>query len=144
VDIGRVIKKHNENMASDFQEFFKARLSNRELKTIRGKIENLEDKGFRPKKIVNVVEGQSKKLNEKWKAERVYRTETKKIETEKILEASDKFKIKHFRVFVDKNACDNCKKLAGKVFTAKDIEKAGTVPHHPNCRCQVKLYNPKS
>jgi len=129
-------------MENEFHKFFKARLSQRELKTIRRKIENLEDKDISPKKIVNVVEGQSKKLDEKWKAERVYRTETKKIETEKILEASDKFKIKHFKIFAEKDACKNCKALEGKVFSQKDIEKAGLVPHHPNCSCKILLYNP--
>lgn len=131
-------------MDNDFQTFFKSKLSGRELKTIRRKIENLEDKGIKPKKIVNVIEGQSKKLDEKWKAERVYRTETKRLETEKVVEAADKFNIKHFRVIVDKSACDNCKKLAGKVFSQKDIEKAGIVPHHPQCKCSVTLYRPKA
>lgn len=130
-------------MDNAFQQFFKARLSNRELKTIHRKIERLQDANIKPKKIIGVLEGQTK-LDEKWKAERVYRTEAKKIETEKILQASEKFKIKHFKVFVDKDACDNCRKLSGKVFTQKDIEKAGVVPHHVNCRCEVKLFNPKS
>jgi SPP1 gp7 family putative phage head morphogenesis protein len=129
-------------MDNAFQQFFKAKLSGRELKTIRGKIERLQDAGVKPKKIVGVVEGQSKKLDEKWKAERVYRTETKKLETEKVLEASNKFKIKHFKIFAEKGACESCRKLEGRVYSQKDIEKVGTVPHHPQCRCSVVLYNP--
>jgi SPP1 gp7 family putative phage head morphogenesis protein len=129
---------------SDFKDFWKTKLNQKELRTIREKIEDKEEEGAKKKTVMaSIKRGHSKKLDEPWKVERVYRTETKKLETKHIEEAAQKFNRHHFKVMVEKNSCDKCQKLKGKVFTDGDLMKKVIIPVHPNCLCNLLIFNPR-
>ena len=42
-----------------------------------------------------------------------------------------------FKVVNQPNACEECRKLSGKIYTSAEVEKDGKtiLPHHPNCYC---------
>ena len=130
-------------MATAFQQFYIAKLSSRELENVRASIEDKQDDGVKPKKIISSLQGSRKKLKEEWKAERVYRTEAKKIETDKVKAAAKKFGENKFKVLLNRSACEACKKFSNneqRVFTAKEISEK-KIPHHPNCLCKVVIWS---
>jgi SPP1 gp7 family putative phage head morphogenesis protein len=128
---------------SDFKEFWK-HLSGAELRNIRAQIAEDMDDGVKPKKTIASLSRGRKKLKEDWKAERVYRTEAKKIEVKSIKASAKKFGANHFKVFVEPKACDKCVALNNKVFTTDYLKHRQIVPAHPQCRCQLLMYNPIS
>ena len=121
-----------------FQEFWKSKLTGRELKNIRASIEEKEEEGVRPKKIISSLRSR-KKLKEDWKAERVYRTESNRIHSEQVKAGAKKYNKHHFKVLVEKGACELCRSYQNKIFTDKDLVKSTIVPIHPSCRCTLLI-----
>lgn len=136
-------------MEDRFKTFWK-KLTQPELKNIRRQIKDLQDKGVRPSIIESRVQGKRKKLKEDWKAEQVYRTESNRIRSEEVRQKGEKLGIGHYKILLEPNACPLCQKVSGnekKIFTADQLKKKkDIVPYmtHPNCRCQLVMYNPMS
>jgi hypothetical protein len=127
---------------NEFKEFWKTKLNQKELRSIREKMEDKE--GESKKKILTSIKrGHAKKLDEPWKVERVYRTEEKKIQVKHVEEAAQKFNRHHFKVFVEPKACDKCVALGKKIYTDNDLMKSVIIPAHPNCQCLLLIYSPK-
>jgi hypothetical protein len=130
----------------DFKRFWKttnAPLSETEVEELGNKIEQLEDKGTPASKIISWLQNHKpSKLGEKWKAERVWRTESKKIESSEIIDDAGEIGFTKFRISIAPDACELCRKLSGngeKVFDASELVKDGVpiIPHHPNCQCII-------
>ncbi len=126
----------------EFKTFWKttnAPLSETEIDELGNKIEQFEDKRVPSSKIISWLQNaKPSKLGEKWKAERVWRTESKKIESEAIVDDADELGYTKFRISLAPDACELCRKLAGngeKIFDSSELTKDGTpiIPHHPNC-----------
>lgn len=135
-------KEFWKSINSDSEEFYKsASLTKAELRDIRNYISALKQKNAPSSKIINHLQKFTPKLNEKWKAERAYWTETKRMETQVIGEAGEDLGINDYRVILSPSACPICVKKTDngtKKFTNTDIKKTGYghVPSfHPNCYC---------
>lgn len=140
-------------MASLFQEvwketfqgnsFEKARLTKSELRDMQGIIARLQKRGVPSSKIITALQKANGKLSERWKAERVFWTETKRDDTDKIGEAGEELDFERYRVILSPNACPVCVRKSDngrRVFKQQDIEKAGyghVPPFHPNCYCII-------
>jgi hypothetical protein len=126
---------------NDFEEFWK-KLSSAEIRNIRENIKEWQDEGKSKKQMISSLSRGRKRLKEDWKAERVYRTEEKKMEVKQVKDAGKKFNQHHFKVFVERNACPLCQELENKIFTDDYLRHRQIVPRHPQCRCSLLLYNP--
>lgn len=121
--------------------FEKARLTKSELADMQGIIARLQKRGLPSSKIITALQKANAKLSERWKAERVFWTETKRDDTEKVGEAAQELDISKYRVILSPNACKVCigkTNNGNKVFKTTDLEKSGyghVPPFHPNCYC---------
>jgi hypothetical protein len=74
-------------------------------------------------------------------AARVYWTETKREDTNAVMELGEEIGFTEYKVILSPSACKLCcKKTQGgaKVFKASELEKSGhghKPPFHPNCYC---------
>jgi SPP1 gp7 family putative phage head morphogenesis protein len=134
----------------DFKEFWKIengyqetfsksdKLTKSELIEVQNMIFELQQKGYPSGKIIKALQTVNKKLVDKWKAERAFWTESKRIETASVSMAGDELDVEKYRVVLSPHACETCRKAyEGKTFDAKDLRKDGRdiVPAHPNCYC---------
>lgn len=119
------------------------KLSIEELKSIRKFIIELEGKGLNSSNIIKHLQTYNKKLIELWKAQQVYWTETKAMDTKIVHEASKELEVKSYRVVLSPSACPICREKTSngsKIFKNSDFTKSeyGHVPpFHPNCYCIV-------
>lgn len=119
----------------------KSKLTKAEIDDIREAIGGLQKRGYPSSKIITALQKFNPKLKERWKAERVYWTESKRIDTDVVAEAGDDLGISEYKVILSPNACKTCRQKTDggrKVFKQADIEKAGyghQPPFHPNCYC---------
>lgn len=97
-------------------------------------------------KADSVITGLQKlipKLHERWRAERVYWTEVKRIQTAVVQEVGEDLELEEYRVLLSPDACDVCReKTQGgkKVFHQGDLTKDGyghVPPFHPHCYCTI-------
>lgn len=127
-------------MPSPFTEFWK-KLNSRDISNVRQQVDVLESKGKGEKAIIRNLRKRPG-LKEEWQAKRAYETESKRLESMEAKKKADYMGMKKFYVVLNKDACDECRRLTDngkKVFTNRQIGK-GTdllVPHHPNCRCTL-------
>jgi F like protein len=124
------------------EEFAKAqRLSLKEIRDIRNYIKALQDQSAPSSTIITHLQKFTPKLEEKWKAERAYFTEMKRLETQTIKDAGKDLGITKYRVILSPSACDICRKATNngrKTFDKSDMQKSGyghVPPFHPNCYC---------
>jgi uncharacterized ParB-like nuclease family protein len=80
------------------------------------------------------------KLPEKWQAERVFRTEAKKIESDAIKEDAEVMEIDKFQIILSPDPCPLCRSVTGdgdRIFDKSQLSIKGREipPIHPNCRC---------
>lgn len=137
-------KEYWKSMKMGEEEFFKSNsLTEKELKQIRLYIKTLQDKGATSKVIISHLQNFNKKIGLKWKAERVFWTETKKMNTEDIKDAGEELEIKSYRVILSPDACKVCLSKTSngrRIYKNSDLQKAGyghIPPFHPNCFCTL-------
>lgn len=128
----------------NFKEFWKSQyvrkaLTQGDLSSIRGKIGRMEGKGKPAKAIISALQSKPE-IKDRWKAERAYWTETKKLETNSILQSAEDLDITKFKIIPSPSACPLCLKVSGdgeKVFDRGDLLFKGNQipPVHPNCYC---------
>lgn len=128
-----------------FKEFYKAKLSSREIANIKNSIEQWQEEGLSPKRMIRRLQDNRKKLKDQWKAERAFRTEANRINTEDVKAGAKKFGYNFFKTIIEPTACPLCKSFEGKVFSYKQLEKNEKLapPHHPNCRCSLVIISKK-
>lgn len=118
-----------------------AKLSKSELVQIQRMIGNLQKKGYISSDIITALQKANSKLSEKWRAERAYWTEVKKLDTNTIGEIGDELDLSDYQVILSPNACEKCREKTengSKIFKNSDIQKSGyghVPPFHPNCFC---------
>ena len=114
-------------------------LTVKELMEARSLIFELQQKGLPSSKIISKLQDWNAKLVERYRAERVFWTETKRRESAQVADAGEELKIDNYRVILSPNACDVCKKISqnGKrIYDSNDIADAKEIPpYHPNCYC---------
>ena len=135
-------KNYYKSLFEEDNEFYKSSaLTDKEIVDCRKYIAELQKKDAPAKVIIEHLQHFNPKLMEKWRAERVYYTETKKQDSNVVGEAGQELEIKSYRVILSPHACDVChqKSMNGtKVFKNSDITKGGyghVPPFHPNCYC---------
>jgi DNA repair exonuclease SbcCD ATPase subunit len=117
------------------------KLTRKEMELARSIIEEDRAKSVMSSKTIEKLQSALPKLNEEWKAARVYWTETKREDTEIVAEAGEDLGLDKYRVILSPNACPVCEKKTDngrKVFKQEEIDKAGyghAPPFHPNCYC---------
>ncbi len=128
-------------MNNGFVSFEKAKLTKAELVVIQNTIKTMQDRGYTSSKIIDALQKKNAKLSERWKAERVFYTESKRDDTQIVGEMGDEVGFTEYKVILSPNACKTCiaKSDNGrKIFKNSDIAKAGyghVPPFHPSCYC---------
>ena len=123
-----LIKSSKDNLTED------------ELLDVQKTISRLQKKGYSASRMIKYIQDHNKKLSERYKAERVYYTEIKGMETQEVIDAGSFLDIPEYRVLLSPNACKHCvEAFKGKTFKQQDLQKGGTpiIPHHPNCYCAL-------
>ena len=120
----------------------KRALTQKELAAARELIVECENKKMLSSQIVRKLQESFPELSEKYRAETVYWTESKRKETNIIAHSSEELDDKvTYKVVPSPAACDVCRKKSGNgnfVFKKDEVfgEKASMVlPFHPNCYC---------
>lgn len=117
------------------------RLSKSELKEIQETIHEMQKKGLNANKIIKYLQDHNAKLAERYKAERAFYTEVKRMDTDTVKEAGEELDVEKYQVLLSPHACQVCKQKTQngqKTFTKTDLEKSGYghyPPFHPNCYC---------
>lgn len=125
------------------EAFAKASLSKAEIMEVQERISQLQKKNYPSSQIITALQKLNPKLNERWKAERAFWTETKKNDSAIIGETGDDLGISKYKVILSPHPCQLCvKKTDGghRIFKNSDMEKSGyghVPPFHPNCYCIV-------
>lgn len=132
-----------EKGQKSFSKFVDERLTVKELMKVRDVITTMQKRNLPSGKIIEALQRINGKLIEKWKAERAYYTEVKRMDTGDVAEAGENLDVKKYRVVLSPNACDVCRKKSDngrKTFSDSDVQKSGYgefIPWHPNCYCVV-------
>jgi hypothetical protein len=121
-------------------ERIEKKLSQKELKTVRDIISEMEDKRRPAKAIIGKLGRELDDLDTKARAKQAYATESKRLESKYIKEDAEDLGIKKFRIELSPNACDACiafTKNGSRIFYEKGLKKDGrdVPPIHPNCKC---------
>lgn len=120
-----------------------AKLTKAELMKVRNLIADMQKKGVPSSKIIKTLQLMNKKLVEKYRAENVYWTESKRLDSDKIKEAGIELGVKEYNVVLSPNACEVCREKSEngkKIFKNSDFEKSGyghVPPFHPQCYCII-------
>lgn len=139
-------KKHWNEINGHFEHddyLIKSALTRQEISSIRKTISELTSKGLPSSKIITQLQKTNSKLNERWRAERVYWTESKKQDTELVGNAGDNLDVEKYQVILSPSACETCRKASDngkKIFKTSDLKQSGyghTPPFHPNCYCII-------
>jgi hypothetical protein len=126
-----------------WQQRFEKKLDREDLESVRFDIKRLQDKGMISSKIIDYLQrSYPSNLSERWQAERVYWTETKRMESLMIANDAEDLGIKYFRILPNANACRQCRQFSQdgtKIFTQDQLIKDGKpiVPIHPGCYCLI-------
>jgi len=121
--------------------FAKAKLTKSELIDCQNLIARLQKQGLPANKIIEALQKRNAKLTERWKAERVFWTETKRDDTELVAEAGEEVGFTEYKVILSPNACKTCRSKTdggSKIFKNSDLQKSGyghVPPFHPFCFC---------
>jgi SPP1 gp7 family putative phage head morphogenesis protein len=134
--------KHKGDFKKKFKEMNKAKLSESQLEEIRDVIDSKEREHIPSSKIIDSLQRTVPKAKKKWKAERIYSTESKRIESDDIIGSATKLGIKSYKVMPSPNACEMCLKLCGhgeRIFKEEELTVKGrrVPPFHPNCYCSL-------
>lgn len=118
------------------------KLSKRELIEVQHTISRMQAQGKNASSIIKYLQDHNAKLGEKYKAERAFWTEVKRLDSAEVGDAASDIDIDTFRVLLSPNACEYCRKKThngSKVFKSEDFKKGeGHVPpFHPNCYCVI-------
>ena len=125
---------------NDFKEFWK-KLNQRDINNVRQQINILQTKGDKESTIINNLRKRPK-LKDRYEAERVLATESKRLETIRTKELGTKRGLNKFYIILEPSACALCKKMTEngrRFFTTKQIGSGNKtlVPFHPNCSCHL-------
>lgn len=117
------------------------KLNKSELLEIQQSIHKLQKRGYNANKIIKYLQNHNTKLAEKYKAERVFWTELKSMDTNLVIDAGKELDVHKYRVILSPHACPLCVKKTDdgkKTFTSRDFNKSGFghyPPFHANCYC---------
>ena len=136
-------------MINVFREFYKElrfgkKLNQRQIGYVRNQIDALQFGGRSDTSMIRSLR-RRKELREKWKAERALQTERVRLSSIEAKEDAKEYGYEKFYVLLEPDACQGCRRFAGngrRIFTKDDIGSGNNIiiPHHPNCRCQLRLY----
>lgn len=131
----------------EFKSFWKAvytkeTLTPGEIKNIQNIIYRSEITNQPASKTIKMLQRYNPKLRERYKAERVYWTESKKMGTESTLESSNVLDVFKFRIIPSPTCCDLCHEIAkngNRIFVKSELFYKGQKipPIHPNCLCTL-------
>lgn len=119
------------------------KLTEEELVKIQNSIHEMQGKGMNATSIIKYLQNHNEKLADKYKAERAFWTEVKRMDTEQVGESADNLDLDEFKVILSPHACPLCVKKTNngeKVFKSTDMQKDGfghVPPFHPNCYCII-------
>lgn len=117
------------------------KLTVKEIKELQGIIDEMQAKGKASSQIISYIQKWNEKLADRYKAVRAFETEAKRLDTNNTINAAVSQDTDTFKVMLSPNACPVCREKTqegNKVFTVKDLQKAGfghKPPFHPHCYC---------
>ena len=117
------------------------KLSREEIVKVQEIIRDMQSKGKNASTIIKYLQNFNHKLADKYKAERAFYTELKRLDTHEVRESGANLAMEEFRVLLSPHACPICVKKTNdgkKIFKSSDLKKAGYghyPPFHPNCYC---------
>lgn len=117
------------------------KLTPQELKKIQEIIHKMQQEGASATKIIEYLQGWNEKLQDKYKAQRAFWTELKRLDTTQVKDSGHTLDLDEYKVLLSPNACPLCRQKTrdgSKVFKSSDLAKDGfghVPPFHPNCYC---------
>ncbi len=120
-----------------------SKLSQKDLEEARGLIAYYNKRRYTATQTINALTRKFSKLADPVDAARVYWTETKRDDTDAVLELGEEIGFTTYKVILSPSACHTCKSKTNngtKIFKAAELQKDGyghKPPFHPNCYCIV-------
>ncbi len=117
------------------------KLSEKEIRDIQNTIRDMQNKGANASKIIKYLQDHNDKLKDKYKAERAFWTELKRLDTKQVKVSGNYLDIDKYKVLLSPHACPMCREKTNdgrRIFKSSDFKKAGyghVPPFHPNCFC---------
>lgn len=118
-----------------------SKMSEKEITEARSLIALYNKRRRTATQTIKALQKKFGKLSDQADAARVYWTETKRDDTQAVLELGKDIGFDKFKVVLSPSACITCRKKTdngAKVFKSAEIQKAGyghAPPFHPNCYC---------
>lgn len=119
------------------------KLTEKEIRDIQNVIRNMQKEGKNANQIILYLQEYNQKLAEKYRAERVFYTELKRLDTKQVETAGKYLELEEYRVILSPHACELCRSKTQngkKIFTEEDFKKEGyghVPPFHVNCYCTL-------
>ena len=134
-----IFSEHWKSRPFELPTFEKAKLSRDELTKAREIIREWQEKNRPAYDIIEYIQRGLK--IDKYRAERVYWTETKKNDRIATTQLGTEVGFTHYKAILSPSACPLCRKKTdngNKIFTTKEVQKSGygeSIPFHPGCYC---------
>lgn len=119
----------------------KNKLTEKELRDIQNTIRDMQKRGSNASSIIKYLQDHNAKLTEKYKAERAFYTELKRLDTQQVKTSGKYLDLDQYKVILSPHACEECvdkTENGRKIFKSSDLKKTGYghyPPFHPNCYC---------
>jgi len=128
-----------------YQEYIveKSKLTDAQVRQVRSIITKMSEEGKMSSEIIAHLQNKFSKLSEKWKAERAFWTEKKRIDATDIKDKAEDLDFERFRILPNTGACPECIRFSNngkKIFNSRaDMVYKGrpAPPIHPGCYCLV-------
>jgi arsenate reductase-like glutaredoxin family protein len=121
------------------------KLSRDQLYRVRRKLSKLDGQKKTYSQKVDTLARTVPKLKEKWRSERVVRSEDKRSESLEVKNDAQELGFSRFKIMVSNRACKTCMSFTSngsKIFDTKGLKKGGrdVPPIHSNCNCILIPY----
>lgn len=117
------------------------KLTEKEIRGVQNVIRDMQKKGANASRIIKYLQDHNTKLADRYKAERAFFTELKRLDTQQVKASATYLDLDEYKVILSPHACSICRKKTqegNRIFKSSDLRKTGYghyPPFHPNCYC---------
>jgi hypothetical protein len=119
------------------------KLTKEELLDLQDIVYDLQQKHKPASAIITYLQNWNQKLADRYKAERAFVTEMKRVDTSMVMEDAKQEGVNKFKCLISPNACKICRQKTengNRIFDSATLNKSGEghkPPFHPNCYCVI-------